>query len=292
MMETSINDDAVPDLVTLCTDDRSLSLCGIDGATLKPVWTTLLRADEPYGSHLLVTVAGRSALVIDASGTVTFHDVRTGAKTGALKLGQRARRLCGQRGGPPAVWVETERQQRLRVDVEARSVGATLPREQIAPCKRRGIYVDTGIARVDTGVAVIDGSDGVFLGSERDAYSIQMLVGFSPDAGGRTGPERWRRPIASDHGLGGTIPNRTNDVELTAGRAFAVYHDLVEKDHVVAVNAVSGKQLWDVKLTERLAHLSAGKTRVYVGGHQRLDVLDAATGKHLGMFGKATPGAR
>jgi hypothetical protein len=134
----------------------------------------------------------------------------------------------------------------------------------------------------------IDGSDGVVLGVEKPTRSIPVLAGFTPPPEYER-PARWQRPVAPDAGLGGTEVGGGDLLDLAGGRAFAAYADLHKTHHLIAVSAANGKTLWDVKMPEMVWMLQASKTRVYVGGLRRLDVLEAATGRLLGTCGASSP---
>jgi hypothetical protein len=292
-VELSINDDATPDLVAFCEPAdgvRTLygpaDLCGIDGATWKPLWRIPVRDKTPR--DVLLAVTGRTVVLVDPSSTVSFLDGRNGKLLGTLRLGQRARHLCAEAG--PYLWAETEDRAHTRIDVLPRKLGPNLPPgtrsvlDTSVPCRYRRYWFQFNVGDFAVRSSSVDGNDGVALVSEGHGSSVPYLAGFAPPGGGQR-PARWTRPVAPDRGLGGVGLGREELLDLAGGQAFTTYTDLRRVDHVIAVAAGSGKQLWDRKMPDSVSMLQASKTRVYVGGDRRLDVLDAATGKVLGTFG-------
>jgi hypothetical protein len=128
-----------------------------------------------------------------------------------------------------------------------------------------------------------EGSNGVAAGMKNPGSAVPMLVGFTPGGAGRAPVLRWQRGFASGSPLGAQMAD-IPAVKLAGGRAVVTYNDLAGAHHLEAVEASSGKTLWDVN-TESLFRFRTSATRVYVSRWSRLDVRDAATGALLGGVG-------
>jgi hypothetical protein len=96
------------------------------------------------------------------------------------------------------------------------------------------------------------------------------------------------RPVGPDDGLGAV--GAAKFVQLTAGRAVALYEDARGGAHIVAIAAASGGTLWDVPARDTL-EMTLSPTRLYVGRSGQLDVRDAATGRLLGTLGNTDAAA-
>ena len=128
-----------------------------------------------------------------------------------------------------------------------------------------------------------EGGHGVAAGMKSPGSAVPMLVGFTPASPGRAPTLRWQRGFAP----GSPLEAQLTDVptfKLAGGRVVVTYDDLAGAHHLAAIEASTGKTLWDVT-TESLFRLGASATRVYVSRWSRLDVRDAATGALLGGVG-------
>jgi hypothetical protein len=95
----------------------------------------------------------------------------------------------------------------------------------------------------------------------------------------------WERPVAPGDGLGATGTAHMYHNGLAAGRAVAAYDQPSGATQLVAIDAATGKTLWEAP-TPRFTGLVLTRTRVYLQGIGRqIDVRDAANGKLLGSFG-------
>jgi hypothetical protein len=281
-IETAINADGVPDFVTLCHGNEP-QLCGIDGAKFRVLWRkpVLTRSGGAYDAYL--EVVDGIATFIDASATVRFFDTRTGAEMGALRLPNRPRRTCALRPPRRTLWVHMEDWRSVDIDLATRSIVArsegevhTLPLE----CKYQGghgksRYFDSISAGYRPNRIIVDGSDGAATGKEDARGSIPLCVGFDSTAG----TLRWKRPIPPDNGFGGTGHEW---LDVAGGRIAVTYRDLSGDDHVVVLDAVTGRTLWDQKLGQSLLGLWISRTRVYVAGVKRFAVYEAPSGRLLG----------
>ncbi len=104
------------------------------------------------------------------------------------------------------------------------------------------------------------------------------------------GAERWRRSLSNDygafknnHGVGGS--------PAQAGRAVVVLIDDLGPSYLVALDKLTGENLWKTERTSRSSWTSpvvaavGGKSVVVVGSGGSLDVYDAATGAELATLG-------
>lgn len=84
------------------------------------------------------------------------------------------------------------------------------------------------------------------------------------------------------------VPAGARSADAAAGKAFLGYGVKSGGQHVLGIDAVSGKELWRTPLEDPgqiISGLSATPARVYVAAGERLLVLDAQNGKILRGFG-------
>ena len=129
--------------------------------------------------------------------------------------------------------------------------------------------------------ATEEGDDGLAVITSMVGGQGDRLAGFKPGAA----TPRWVRtipPIEPLRAQGNSL--NSSHVSLAGGRVVATYDDISGKSHLVALDAKTGDQRWDV-VTSHRGSFSLSPTRVYELDSPRLDVRDAATGKLLGGVG-------
>ncbi len=109
-----------------------------------------------------------------------------------------------------------------------------------------------------------------------------MLVGFTPGAA----TLRWTSQIPPTDPLKATDQWFDADtVQLAGGRVVAAYTDLSLANHLVALDAKTGRTLWDVTAMSDHRTFALTATRIYEMDSPNVGVRDAATGKLLGSVG-------
>jgi hypothetical protein len=270
-------------------------ICAFDGATFQPIWCAPAVIEQSTREHVPLGVTGRTALYVDAAGVAHLHDLATGKERLAVKLKERAESVCAPAELPGKLWIQTREERGREIDP---TTGAVADAPRPASCKKpliEGICVQASELRpcaavaapprskeISLRAAVAEGANGVAAGDRRPGDGIPMILGYTAVPGGR-GTIRWQRPVAPGDGLGARDA-REDDLLLVAGRAIAHYQDRASAHHLVALDAATGKTLWDAT-SEQYNRVTATAARVYVWRWSRLDVRDAATGRLLGGVG-------
>jgi hypothetical protein len=108
-----------------------------------------------------------------------------------------------------------------------------------------------------------------------------VIAGFTPGAA----TPRWMHTVPPVEPL--RAQNNHVDegrLRLAGGRVVAGYDDISGKSHLVAIDAKTGDQKWDVITTSNRSFVLT-PTRIYERDPPRLNVRDAATGKLIGGVG-------
>jgi len=289
-----------------------------NGATLATLWRT--EAIDPQllkreGVVPLAAVVGSSIVVSDATPTLRVFDLATGNKLSTLRMADAVVEICKPKdataAGAARVWVHVADEQNALIDLES-GKAAFAPRPSWCdvagskdvrggPCHedfknvaaRAACLPGVEAPALEEGAVadyvLKDGPRAVVLGT-KDAHPIAIGVGPGFKAS-------WVTPLVAD----GTkpLPEAPHVAELWGDRLYAVYGKVYFDARVVALDAESGKRIWDVPLVGSVTGtlgdsgrgtargLVVSKSRVYVsrsGGG--LDVFDAADGKAVGTIGK------
>jgi outer membrane protein assembly factor BamB len=299
--ELDANGDGRADAVAFCgpvTTRPVVSLCAVDGASLRMLWRAKL-GPAGVGSALLAAT-GKNVVAIDDAGTLHTFDGATGKEGTPASLGTHAVWICAPPEMPGKVWVRTIDAKGLLYDVAARSLAdAARP----ASCELNVVEGYCGYASrlcppsfdIKTTTfygnqSATDGGRGISFGNKQGDHELPMLAGFDPHPAGARRPKvLWERPLGSGDGLGAAYLHHYGDHAVAGGRAVAVYDERGET-HVVAVDIATGRTLWN-EVSASLDAISMTPARVYVERGTELDVRDAATGKLLGTVaaGPDTP---
>jgi hypothetical protein len=290
LAEVHVNNDGVPDVIGLCAGGApdAMSICAVDGATFKPLWKKPAgAASSRYYTRL--GAGSRGVVFVDAGGIAHLLELATGIERRTTRLGSRPESICAEPSGK--VWVVTTDQRAWALDPTARTVTAgTLPASCAARrfsfgCvtqRRCGVDFEAPTTtEIHLREVLVENGHGIGVGGKANDASVPMLLGFAPGRG--ASPVKWRRPVAPGDGL--TAAGSPSEVELRGGRAVVLYTDVSRARRLAAIDAVTGKTLWDVP-TPPVHSFVLTPSRVYVSRWARLDVRDAATGKLLGGVGK------
>ena len=303
--EVSANGDATPDLIGLCGDGPA-GLCVVDGATFQPLWRKAPDIDRGAAQHHQVGGVARVVVHVDTQGIMHFHDAATGAELSAVRLGTRADYLCAPDELPGKLWVKTTDDRGVMVDTLARTTSegarpASCGRgrsEHICMakdprvCARDMRHARTSEMWVDDLVA--EGASGVLMGRKKSDSAIKLLAGFDARAAlakkadsfaSEVVQTTWQRPIGGNGGLDAVGTSHFGSLNVRGGRAVAAYDDARGKHHVFALDAATGRALWDI-VTPTFHDLTISATRVYLRRWTRVEAYDAATGRLLGGAGE------
>ena len=307
LAEVSANADAAPDFVGFCTDVTGTgpaSLCAVDGATFRLLWRRPLGVESAVLKHYKLGGSAGGVVLVDPKGIAHVHEAGSGREVSAHQIGARVYHVCAPSDLPGKVWLRTVDWRGLMIDTAAKTA-----REVRRPASCKLGYDETGCnhrarpldprvcpeqvpALPGSGDPIsfyhhrAEGTVVVAIGTDSDDSSSQMLVGLDARDPAEEAVVRWQRSVAPGGRLDAIEPHH-RELDLCAGRAVAAYTDIAGKTHLVAVDAVRGRTLWDTPIGKAKGLLLTAK-RVYVGGLGRLEVYDAANGRSLGGFG-ATP---
>jgi outer membrane protein assembly factor BamB len=299
LVEANVNGDAVPDFVGVCSltaEDRNGSLCAFDGATMRLAWQKPIGKEQ--GAPSLLVSTGRFIVAIDDGGVVHVLEPSTGNEAGAVRLGGHAGWACTLPESPGKVWIRSKQPRAMMLDVATRTLTdaprpASCPRgrrehdcwdertPQVCPAHQPEIK-EPGVGMDEH---VVERGRGVALGHKNTDISFMMLLGFEPNAD-TSKPSRvvWKRPVAPGDGLGSAGSGHMFHFGLAAGRAVTGYDTPSGETKLVAVDAASGRTLWEVP-TPDFSGLVLTAARVYILAGSRLHVRDAATGAAIGGVG-------
>jgi outer membrane protein assembly factor BamB len=289
--EIDINGDAVPDVVGFCTDARPEApprVCAADGASFAILWRSAPLVDVGPTYMLVLGAAGDKVVVVDALGVLHVYDVRTGKEYPAKhRIDQRAAHTCRPAEHPGKLWIVAQNLRKgwLFDPASASVTPAPPPRS----CLLYDCWVWNGTSGCEVALnvsgwlalaAVQDGDDGLAVLTSLEGANGQRYAGFKPGAA----PPRWVHQIPPTEPLRARSGVDRDRVRLAGSRVVAGYDDITDKSHLVALDAKTGEQKWDVITTHRREFVLT-PTRIYELDSPRLDVRDAATGKPLGGVG-------
>ena len=289
-MFSDVNHDGIDDLVGRVRDDRGQStmrVAVVDGATLKPVWSSDSLGDWADGlATVHIAEAGGEVLLTDAHGGVELHEASTGELIKRFALAGPAAQACAANDGTRKFWVEAGGQ------------GAFV--QETVPQPTPGGRPDWCPAQIADGPAAhtlkpeaapaLKGFEpALVLNEGTSAVAVGLtsgrptLLGFDPSRPG----VRWTA------GIGGP------DVESKAPIGADLVDGMISVPYLTAhgrrlasVDATSGKQNWDVEIpgqglgTRPWERIIERARRIYVPTGTALAVFDARSGARLGLIGK------
>lgn len=275
-----VNGDGQEDFVGAFDGDGGIFLGAFDGKKGLTLWRYgPIDIERPVVGGLPQFGLQGNLLLVNQKTKGSVVELATGKPLGEIAL-PNARTLCaGETPSAPLLVQTTSADQPFLVDVAARS---TKPLSGRLPCTRtmaraRSVDATPYAANVKLLWAIRDGASIVGMGL--DSSRAPTLHGF---AEGKTEP-RFSVPVASE-GADALVPQ--NGWDLAGGKLFLAYRlkSKPNQHQVLALDAVSGKQLWRIPLDSRaifVKSLSASETRVYVVIGEYLVVLDASSGAML-----------
>jgi hypothetical protein len=309
IVETDVNGDGVLDFVGLCTDpggEGPLYVGAFDGRTFKLLWRSASIGD--HGNAYLVQVGVAAGRVAAADGLGVLHvlEAASGKEAAKVQLSDRAETICAPREDPRRLWIALKDKTEAFVDPgaphklvpgarpascppavvpAASSIVCTVLPPDVAASRAEctGPYAAPSIPGFVGMQVAVDGHDGVVAGMKSPGSAVPMIAGFTPGAAGQPPKLRWQRGVAPGSPLAAKEAP-LSEPSLSAGRVVVTYEDLQGEHRLEAIDAATGKTMWDVP-TESLLRLRITPTRVYVLRWTRLDVRDAATGALLGGVG-------
>jgi hypothetical protein len=272
--------------------DGQLSIMVVNARTLKPLWRTpdLGTYSEAYRA-IRYAVVGDRVLVSDKRNVLHVHDAKDGKELKTHKVTDRVEQLCPMKEGS-AVWVQVLDKRHLTFDVKSFAAEEALKRPAHCPrsvfmSRHRRPRLRRRIKGMRPRRLFRQGELAVVLGEKYPGTKVPVVAGVEPK---RRGKVLWQKPLAAvDQTSVRTSFNRW--FGGIGGKRFIAPYGVGSKAwRVVALDAQTGDQLWDVTLRELFAvdHIKAfvvTEGLVYIGRTSSLEVLDAKDGKLLGAVG-------
>lgn len=284
-----LNGDGVEDVIGVYAglDPGGIYLGAFNGANGRILWRHgTLNIERPARGGLPQFGIQGDRILINQKGNGTVIGLADGKPVAKLDL-PAAREVCmGETPGGPLL-VQTQRADNpLEVDL----ISATVkPLQGRRPC-RGGMttapITDHSALRGSGAVqfALKDAERVVALATDREKGAT--LHGY---AAGAADPS-WSAPVVPSAPATALVPTGVRSADAAAGKAFLGYGVKGGGQHVLGIDAASGKELWRTALEqppgETVSGLTATGSRVYVAIGERLLVLDAQSGKilrHLGV---------
>jgi len=308
-----------------------------DGATLKPIWRTEAidpqilkrRGILPYA-----VVAGKRVVISDATNLLRVFTLATGEKEATLALAGVVMDFCHSPDPASRIWVKVEGDADTMLDLDtgksqlaprpawcpvpafqapvlalpktpARRVA---PAEVLAAARQREAceseFSNGPVAKATCRPVSQAGYTNAADAGARIRYELSdgtLTVGLGtlaglPMAASATKGSSWTHGFVTDDTKAKPLTPSVTD--LAFGRLYAVYEKVYFDARLTALDARTGKPLWDVPLVGSVLGtegtnrgnaraLVATAARVYVaraGGG--LDVFDATSGQAVGSIGK------
>jgi serine/threonine protein kinase len=286
LVSTAGGDVIVARLRNLGGDDQLL-VGAFDGATARARWKAgpfgAFSANRSASTHFVV---GREhVLVTDAQAKAHIYDLATGRELHTLSLTDRV-------GDAASVWPVPPDGAGIR-PVDGRTVvvdlakGTVTPAPDARPPPTPTPPASPGVESLPAMAGYVPTcafeSGGTIVGCYHKSPGTPTPVLAGIDAA--TSAVRWKMPMDPDSATARTASDRGEAV--VGDRFVGVYS--AGKWHVTAVEVEKGTRQWDVALRpissdyEPLLLLSA--SRVYLARDFSIEVLDAATGKTVGLLG-------
>ncbi len=275
-----VNGDGQEDLVGVYAGEGpgGIYIGAFDGKDGKILWRHgVIDIERPARGGLPQFGRQGDLLLINEKTKGTVIGLKDGKVAGSLPL-PSARMVCAGESASAPLLVGTSRADEfLEADLTTRSTKPSAGRRE---CQRTMATAQTVAVDGLTGSgklawALKDGESVV--GMAHDDAKGSTLHGYS--AGG--GEPKWSTAVAPESAAQLMTPR--NAFDLAGGRVFVGYWiKSTRAQHVVGVDANTGKELWRVPLESPgsfITGLSASSTRVYVAIGDYLVVLDGLTGK-------------
>jgi len=289
-----LNADGIADLIGRYRPDdgaqATMRVGAFDGKTLAPLWTTgsLGEWADALGTVQLA-LTGSALLLTDAHGGVELRNAQSGELVHRFALVAPAVQACASPDGVLKFWVALADGHGDYVeDAVPQPTPASrpdwCPEKQATGSRARTMSLQAApsVAGFSPSLVLNHGTDALAVGM---LDQVPTLVAFDPSRPG----VRWQRAVAppSAH-LRGVAPL---GADLVDGIAYVPYQ-LDDGRRLLALQASSGKQLWDVAIPGRGAgtavweRLIATHARVFVPEPLGLAVFDTASGQRVGTLGE------
>jgi hypothetical protein len=277
---------------------------GIDGVTLKRIWSAGPYVDGDDARGFKFAVIGNNVLVTDPKSVGHILDVTTGKETATIAMSDRADSICVEPTGKPEAWIHVTDNEDLDVDFTSKRT-----KKMARPpwCKstdfgiadiqcESGQYTKTSAhcSGVDSsfkapnfeGTKMLsDGTATVVVGKKSPGTGIPTAVGYDPKA------KRilWQRPIPQSDAT--HVSDGLGLTDMANGKLISQIQLSTGIYKLAALDAHSGAELWETEIPRSKDGSEADKmlitaTRVYLPHWTWLDIFDVKTGAVIGTVGQ------
>ena len=303
-MLADVNRDGHVDIVGKCslqgTSEQSF-ICAFDGKTGAKLWTTEILTKDQLESYAVRAIVGDKVISVDQLGKVQAYELVSGNPAWTSLISDRAERIC-EIDGQAVVTAKDESvtgfalvsgaKQSLRKDTRCRDVYSN--DDDKAPGYRiigwweleklglPGLHSIEGLS-AHRALVPSEGNIAFLYGSPSQGTSVATVAAVSKKK------VLWKGVVPGVEPLRTTINVTTQKAAYVAGRLVMPYEmqDSNEGFRVAALEAASGRRLWDVELYKHrsLQGISICPDTVYFSTWSTVYALNLADGKqrfHIG----------
>ncbi len=278
---------------------------GIDGVTLKRIWSAGPYVDSDDSRGFKYAVVGNNVLVTDPKSVGHILDVTTGKETATITMSDRADSICVEPTGKPEAWIHVTDNEDLDVDFTTkRTKKMARPPwcKSSADISINDIQCESGqftktTARcngVDSNFKapnfqgdkmLSDGTATVIVGTKSPGTAIPTAVGYDPKAK----KILWQRPIPQTDAT--HVSDGLGLTDLADGKLISQIGLSTGIYKLAALDAHTGAELWETEIPRSKDGSQADQmlitaTRVYLPHWTWLDIFDVKTGKVIGTVGQ------
>jgi hypothetical protein len=278
---------------------------GIDGVTLKRIWSAGPYVDGDDSRGFKFAVVGNNVLVTDPKSVGHILDVTTGKETATITMSDRADSICVEPTGKPEAWIHVTDNEDLDVDFTSKR---TKKMARPAWCKsssdinigdiqcESGQFTKTSAhcSGVDSSFKapnfegdkmLSDGTATVVVGKKSPGTGIPTAVGYDP----KTKKILWQRPIPQSNAT--QVSDGLGLTDMADGRLISQIQFSTGLYRLAALDARTGAELWETEIPRSKDGSAADvmlitASRVYLPHWTWLDIFDVKTGKVIGTVGQ------
>ncbi len=296
---TDITGDGVDDIIGLrwdwSQDAAPLVLVANDGKTFARIWQTIGYPAQWASSQTRLALVGQHLFMSDSEGQLRVFDVKRGTLRSALDW-KRVYQMCTPKSGPDRIWLQAEGDDYEKgwlVDIDLTMKTAKRPdwcSHALPPCGSAenelcepkpappfAAHERSFVSLSQTskfGVAVV--------GKAKAGRDVETVIGYDP----KTLAKRWEQPLALGDGPLHASPSITHQQE---GSVLYVKYQLKNGSWLFgARDLATGDVLWrqkplDARVGSHVPSMLVKSSRLYVQVDTKLEVIDGASGKLLGV---------
>ena len=298
-MLADVNRDGHVDVVGMCLqpgNDTRKFIGAFDGKTGVRLWATETLTNDQQDSYAIRAVVGDKVISIDGLGKVQAYDLVSGNPAWASLISDRAKRICesagqvvvtAQDGSVTGFTVASGEKHALVKDTRCRDVYSSdddqAPTYSIigwSDLEKRGLPGLHAIDGLDAHRALVptEGNIAFLYGSPSQGTSVATVAAVA------SRKVLWKSVVPGIEPLRTRINVTTQKATYASGRLVMPYemNDSDQGVRVAALDAITGRRLWDVQLYkgahQSLRGISTSSDLVYVTTWSNLYALNLADG--------------